>query len=101
MATVWMHEFRKSSFIIIAIQSSPSQRTNHGNQKMATEVGTTTLSLQMIQNSTKIYFMITMVKGHRYYKYSQSDAQLISDKGSITTLSGQLCNSDSLRSIAF
>jgi hypothetical protein len=51
---------------------------------MATKAGTTSLSLQMIQNSAKIYFMINMVKGHMYYKYGQSDAQLISDKGSIT-----------------
>ena len=52
------------------------KRTNLGNQKMATDAGTTTLTLQKIQNSAKIYFMITMVKGHRYHKYGHSDAQL-------------------------
>jgi hypothetical protein len=50
----------------------------HGylQQVKSSKAGTTTLSLQMIQNSAKIYFMITMVKGHMYYKYGQSDAQL-------------------------
>jgi hypothetical protein len=46
-----MYEFRKSSFIIIAIQSSPSQRTNLGNQKMAAEADT--IGIIYIENDTK------------------------------------------------
>jgi hypothetical protein len=38
-----MHEINKTSFIINAILSSASQRTNIGNHKMTTEVGTTTV----------------------------------------------------------
>jgi hypothetical protein len=101
MAAIQMHEFTKSSFIIIAIQSSPSQRTTLKIRKWQQKQVAQPILCKWYKILQKIYFLITMVKGHMYYKYGQRDAQLIYDKGSITTLSEQLCNLDSLRSYAF
>jgi hypothetical protein len=41
---------------------------------MATEAGTTTVSLQNVKISAKTDSVLTMVKGHKYYKYGSNSS---------------------------